>query len=245
IDYPKLHIGNKQFQDSMKQRTELLQKYIQSSAAPFMIDCNLQSNWPVQHAKTYNIVHEILRTAIGQTPVALRSPLMKKTPRMLSFDSELKWLTLNDFQDIQKEITHNNDRFTELQSKIRQLGLDYRNMDQEVHNAKNKEDVATCDDMEVIFKDKFMAAAAFYPEIYSNTMIFEKQPRMVEKVHMVAENVEIELALGGEGFNHWMIVYHRTSGAAASLVVKLYAKKQDSTGNPVSETKELTDIRFQ
>ncbi|KAG0320507.1 hypothetical protein BG000_003539 [Podila horticola] len=60
---------------------------------------------------------------------------------------------------------------------------------------------------------------------------------------MVAENVEIEQALGGEGFNHWKIIYRRTSGAAASLVVKLYAKKQDSAGNPVGETEELAKIR--
>ncbi|KAG0012332.1 hypothetical protein BGZ81_001650, partial [Podila clonocystis] len=46
------------------------------------------------------------------------------------------------------------------------------------------------------------------------------------------------------GFNHWKIIYRRTpSGAAASLVVKLYAKKQDSAGNPIGETEELAKIR--
>ncbi|KAG0348332.1 hypothetical protein BG005_011606, partial [Podila minutissima] len=116
----------------------------------------------------------------------------------------------------------------------------------EVNSAKNKENFATRDDMEIVFEDKFTAAAEPYPEIYSKTMTFKKQPRTVEKVHMVAENVEIEQELGGEGFNHWKIIYRRTSsGAAASLVVKLYAKKQDSTGNPVGETEELAKIRHE
>ncbi|KAG0026516.1 hypothetical protein BGZ81_006294, partial [Podila clonocystis] len=243
IDYPKLHVGNKQFQDYMKERTELLQRYIQSSAAPYMIDCNLQSNWPVQRAKTYNVVHDILKTAIEQPPMALKSPLMKKTPKMVSIDANLKWQARDAFQETQKENTQNNKDLLELRGKIRQLNLDYKTKDQEVNSAKSKEDVATRDDMEVVFEDTFSAAAEPYPEIYSKTMTFKQQPRMVEKVHMVYENVEIEQALGGEGFNHWNIIYRRISSAVASLVVKLYAKKQDSAGNPVGETEELAKIR--
>ncbi|KAG0357097.1 hypothetical protein BG005_003914 [Podila minutissima] len=243
IDYPELHIGNKQFQESMKEKTELLRRYIQSSATPFMIDCNLQTNLPVQRAKTYNVVHEILKSAISQTPVALKSPLMKKTPKMVAIDTNLMWQARDAFQDTQKEITQNKKDLLDLRRKIRQLGLDYKTKDQEVNSAKNKEDVTTRDDVEVIFEEKFTAAYEPYPEIYSKIMTFKKQPRTVEKVHMVAENVEIEQAIGGEGFNHWKIIYRRTSGAAASLMVKLYAKKQDSTGNPVGETVELAKIR--
>ncbi|KAF9325900.1 hypothetical protein BG006_010634, partial [Podila minutissima] len=243
IDYTKLHIGNKQFQDSLKEGIKLLQKYIQSSTAHFLIDCNLQSNWPVQRAKTYNVVHEILKSATSQMPIVLKSPLMKKTPKMVLIDTNLKWQAHDAFQDTQEEITQNNKDLLELRSKIRQLALDYKNKGQEMHNAKKKQDIAMCDDIEVIFEDKFMAAADPYPEISSQIMIFEKQPRMVEKVHMVAENVEIELFLGGEGSYYWMVIYRHTSGAAASLVVKLYAKKQDSAGNPVGETEELSKIR--
>ncbi|KAG0328280.1 hypothetical protein BG000_000552, partial [Podila horticola] len=73
IDYPKLLFGNKQFQDSMKERHELLRRHIHSSAASYMIDCNLQSNWPVQRANTHNIVRDILAAATVQTPVILVS----------------------------------------------------------------------------------------------------------------------------------------------------------------------------
>jgi len=66
-------------------------------------------------------------------------------------------------------------------------------------------------------------------------MTFKKQPRTVEKVHVVCENIEIEQAIGGEGFSHCKIIYHRTSRAVALLVAKLFAKKQDSNGSPVSE----------
>ncbi|KAF9381035.1 hypothetical protein CPB97_007984, partial [Podila verticillata] len=239
-----LHHDNKQFQDSMKERQELLQRYIQSSDAPYMIDCDLQSNWPVQRAKTYNVVHDILSAATSQAPIALKSPLMKKTPKMISIDTNLKRQARDAFQDTQKEITQNNKDLLELKGKIRQLYIDYKAKDQVVNTAKNK-DVVTRDDMEIVFEDKFTAAAEPYPEIHSRNMAFKKQPRMVEKVHMVCENVEIEQIFGGEGFNHWMIIFRRTSGAAASLVVKLYAKKQDSAGNPVGETSELAAIRLQ
>ncbi|KAF9313160.1 hypothetical protein BG006_004219, partial [Podila minutissima] len=140
IDYPKLHIGNKQFQESMKEKTELLQRYIQSSATPLMIDCNLQTNFPVQRAKTYNVVYEILKSAISQTPIALKSPLMKKTPKMVSIDTNLMWQARDAFQDTQKEITQNKKDLRDLRRKIRQLGHDYKTKDQTVNSAKNKED---------------------------------------------------------------------------------------------------------
>ncbi|KAF9368278.1 hypothetical protein CPB97_004767, partial [Podila verticillata] len=181
VDYPKLLAGNKQFQDSMKEKQEQFQRYI---------------------------------TAVS-------------------------------FEDTQKEIAQNNKGLLELRGKIRRLDIDYKATDQVVNSAKNKEDVATRDDMDVVFEDKYTAATEPYPEIYSRTMNFEKQPRMIDKVHMICENVEIELALGGEGFNHWMIIYRRTSGAAASFVVKLYARKQGSSGNPFGETSKLAAICLQ
>ncbi|KAF9204278.1 hypothetical protein BGZ59_001148, partial [Podila verticillata] len=157
---------------------ELLQRYIQSSAAPYLIDCNLQSNWPVQRAKTYNVVHDILKTAIAQKPLALKSSLMKTTPKMVSIDTELKWRAHIAFQNGQKEAVFNNNEVLELYSKI----------------------------------------------------------GTIEKAQMVCESVEIEQALDGdtlgdEGFNYWTIVCHRMFGVAASLVVKIYARKQDRTGN--------------
>ncbi|KAF8924887.1 hypothetical protein BGZ52_007621, partial [Haplosporangium bisporale] len=185
IDYPKLHFGNKKFQDSMKERQELFQRCIRSSAAPHIIDCNLQSNWPVQRAKTYNVVHDILNTAIGQTPIVLKLRIMKKIPKMVSIDTELKCRARIAFQDTQKEIIQNNKDLLELRDKIRQFHIDYKAKDQVINSATNKEDVTTRDDMEVVFKDKYTVAAESYPEIHSRTMTFKKQPRAVEKVHMV------------------------------------------------------------
>ncbi|KAG0026314.1 hypothetical protein BGZ82_009539, partial [Podila clonocystis] len=245
IDYPKLHIGNKQFHDYMKERTELLQSYIRSSAAPYMIDCNLQSNWPVQRAKTYNVVHDILKAAIDQTPMALKSPLMKKTPKMIAIDAELKWLARDTVRDSKREIGTNKNEVLELSNKIHQLDIDYNTRDHVVNSDRFNEDITVRDDMEIVFADEYKTAAEPDPKIISRSMTFGKQSRKVEKVQVVAENVEIEQALGGEGFNHWMIIYRRETGAAASLVVKLYARKQDSAGNPVGETRDMTETRQQ
>ncbi|KAG0014533.1 hypothetical protein BGZ81_000410 [Podila clonocystis] len=229
----------------MKERTELLQRYIHSGATPYMIDCNLQSNWPVQSAKTYNVVHDILKTAIHQTPVALKSPLMKKTPKMMTIDAELKWLARDAFKDSKREIGTNKNEVLELRNQIRQLDIDYSTRDQVVNSDRFNEDIAVRDDMEIVFADEYTTAAEPYPNIISRTMTFEKQSRKVEKVQVVAENVEIEQVLGGEGFNYWMIIYRRKTGAAASLVVKLYARKQDSMGNPVGETRDMAETRQQ
>ncbi|KAF9371686.1 hypothetical protein CPB97_001781, partial [Podila verticillata] len=241
IDYPKLHHGNKQFQDSMKERHELLQRYIQSSAAPYMIDCNLQSNWPVQRAKTYNVVHDILKNAIAQIPLALKSPLMKKTPKMVSIDTNLKRQARIAFQDTQKEIAQNNKDLFEFRSKICLLNIDYKAKDQVVNRAKSKEDIASHNDMEPIFEKK--RSIEPFPTIYSPTMVFNEQPRTIEKVELVCTNIEIEKTFGGEGFNHWRIIYRRKGFASASLVVKLYAKKQAS--NSFDETNDMTAIRHQ
>jgi len=91
-----------------------------------MADCNLQSNWPVQRAKTYNVVHDILKSTTSQTPIALKSPLMKKTPKTISIDTNLKWQARDAFQDTQKEILRNNKDLLELRGKIHQLDIDYK-----------------------------------------------------------------------------------------------------------------------
>ncbi|KAF9323149.1 hypothetical protein BG006_001728 [Podila minutissima] len=245
IDYSGFHIDNKQFHDSMKERQELLQRYIHSSAAPYLIDCNLQSNLLVQRAKTYNVVHDILKAASIQTPIALKSPLMKKTPKMDSIDTNLGWQARNAFRNVEKEITQANKDLLELRGKISRLDLDYKTKDQEVNGAKNKEEISTRDDMEIIFENKYMAAAEPYPEIDAKTMTFKKQARTIEKVHMVCSNVEIEHERGGQGCDYWEIAFHRHAFDAASFEVQLYARKQDCNDNPVGETEEMADIRLQ
>ncbi|KAG0339541.1 hypothetical protein BG004_006772 [Podila humilis] len=244
-DYPKLHHTNKQFHDAMKERQEILQRFISSTANPYLIDCNLQSNWPVQRAKTYNIVHEILKTAVKQTPIKLKSPLMKKTPKMVGIDTNLKWQARDAFQDTQKEITKNNNDLLELRNKIRQFDIDYKEKDKVVNAAKNKEDASTRDDMEVVFHEKFSYEEEKHTEIYSRTMTFKKQARTIEKVLLLSSNMIIEQNLGGEGFNHWKIIYRRKDRKESWIEVKIYAKKQDGAGNPMSESPEMANIRRQ
>ncbi|KAF9369973.1 hypothetical protein CPB97_003122 [Podila verticillata] len=229
----------------MKERQELLQRYIQSSANPYMIDCNLQSNWPVQRAKTYNVVYDILKTATSQAPLALKPPLIKKTPKMVSIDTNLNWQARVAFQPIQKDIIQNNRDLSAIRSKVSRLYAEYKNMDQVVNGTKHKEDVATRDDMEVVFEDEYLASAEPYPRIYSRTMTFDKQPRTIEKVHTVSENIEIEKILGGEGSNFCSVVYRRKTPEAASLVVRLYSKKLDIDGSQVGETENMAVIRNQ
>ncbi|KAF9309952.1 hypothetical protein BG003_009118 [Podila horticola] len=245
VDYPKLHFLNKQFQESMKERQELLQRYIHSGAKPYLIDNNLTSSWPVQRAKTQNVVYEILQAATNAKPIALKSPLMKKTPKMVSIDTNLKWQARDEFQETQKEITKNNDELLEIRNKIRELDNNYKAKDLAVNSAQIQKDAASRDDLEIVFKERFDFDKVQFTEIYSRTMTFKKQARQIEEVSIEKHNVVIEQALGGKGCNHWKIIYRRENFEPGSLEVILYAKKPGSDGTLVGETKELTDIRLQ
>ncbi|KAG0017339.1 hypothetical protein BGZ81_010784 [Podila clonocystis] len=245
VDYPKLHTGNKQFQDSMKERQDLLQRYIQSGSETYLIDNNLASNLPVQRAKTQNVLHDILKAATEKKPIALKSPLMKKTPKMVSIDTNLKWQARDDFQETQKEITKNNHELFEIRNKIRELDNIYKAKDQAVNSAQIEKDASSRDDLEIVFHQHFDFEKVQYTEIYSRTMTFKKQDRQIEDVSIQANNVEIEQALGGKGCNHWKVIYRRENFEPGSLDVTLYAKKLGSNGTLVGETKELTDIRLQ
>ncbi|KAG0031510.1 hypothetical protein BGZ82_006957, partial [Podila clonocystis] len=245
VDYPKLHTSNKLFQDSMKERQELLQRYIQSGSETYLIDNNLTSNLPVQRAKTQNVLHDILKAATEKKPIALKSPLMKKTPKMVSIDTNLKWQARDDFQETQKEITKNNDELLQIRNKIRELDSIYKAKDQAVNSAQIEKEASSREDLEIVFHQHFNFEKVQYTEIYSSTMTFKKQARQIEYVSIQANNVEIEQALGGKGCNHWKIIYRRESFEPGSLDVTLYAKKLGSNGTLVGETKELTDIRLQ
>ncbi|KAG0026313.1 hypothetical protein BGZ82_009538 [Podila clonocystis] len=240
IDYSILHASNRQLLSATEKWMALLPPYTQSTASSYLIDCNFQSDKPVQHAKTYSVVRDILFSAAKQSPIALKSPLMKKTPTMVKYDSEIKWQSWDPMQQIKKEISVTNSERSQLRSRIQELCTEYKEQDQFVHSARN---VDSCDDVEVVFEDRYEAKAEKSADIYySHNMTCKKMPRPIEIVHIVSCQVEIEKVHGGEGFNHCVVIYHPTS-AAASLEVKLYAKKLDYNGKPVGETEAMTILR--
>ncbi|KAF9389851.1 hypothetical protein CPB97_010489 [Podila verticillata] len=119
IDYSMLHVSNTDFQDSMRERKQLIQEYHPYTGTQYLIDCNLTSTCsPVQRAKTLSVIREILEAATHQEPMELQSPLMKQTLRMASIDSHLRWLTRDKLQDIQKEIKKIGDEKNDLRNKI-------------------------------------------------------------------------------------------------------------------------------
>ncbi|KAF9379132.1 hypothetical protein CPB97_009149 [Podila verticillata] len=242
VDYSMLHLGNSEFQNTTKKNLDLLRQLTQPTAT-FMIDCNLQSKWPVQRGKTYSVVRDILLAAAKQKPVALKSPLMRKTPRMVLNDERLKWEIRNTFKDVKNEISTSRNELSKLKHKINQLDIEYRAKDNKANSQRNKEDVVARDDMEVVYENQHTVSSDTPPETGSRIMACRNLPRPIEVVQMDYRNIEIENVRGGEGSNHWKIVYRRTPSAPASLLVKLYAKKLDRCGRPVGETMAMTAIR--
>ncbi|KAG0014534.1 hypothetical protein BGZ81_000411 [Podila clonocystis] len=240
IDYSILHASSRQLLSATKKRMALLPPHTQSTATSYLIDCSFQSDKPVQHAKTYSIVRDILFSAAKQSPIALKSPLMKKTPTMVKYDSEVKWQSWDPMQQIKKDISVTNSERSQLRSRIQELCTEYKEQDQFANSARN---VDSRDDVEVVFEDRYEAKAEKSADIYySHSMTCKKMPRPIEIVHIVSCQIEIEKVHGGEGFNHCVVIYHPTS-AAASLEVKLYAKKLDNNGKPVGETEDMTILR--
>ncbi|KAF9296071.1 hypothetical protein BGZ74_010482, partial [Mortierella antarctica] len=90
IVYPKLHIGNKQFQYSMNERQEILQQYTQSTATSYLIDNNLMSNRPVQRGKTMNMIHDILLAAISHPSIELGRSLQASHETTVVYDTDSK-----------------------------------------------------------------------------------------------------------------------------------------------------------
>ncbi|KAF9371685.1 hypothetical protein CPB97_001780 [Podila verticillata] len=233
IDYSELHISNKRFQDSMRERQELLQLTIESKATSYLIDCNFQSDCPVQHAKTQNVVQNILKDATSQTPIVLKSPLMKKTPKMVRIDTSLKCQSRRNFQFSERDIFENNNYITDIRSQIRRSYAEYKDMD-----------VTFCnDDLEVLFESDYLAQAEINPKMSWRTMAFGEQPRTIERVDLQNSNIEFKQVLGGEGFNHLRITYRRMSSDASFLCVGLFARRQNCHSNPVGETSDMASNR--
>ncbi|KAF9373682.1 hypothetical protein CPC16_001726 [Podila verticillata] len=249
VDYSMLHISNKQFHDAIRKRLDFLELHTQSKATSYLIDCNVQSDGPVQRAKTNNVVRDILFAAAKQKPVAVKSPLMKKTPKMVVIDSKLKWLS-QDPMRIKNKISAIDDELLKLRNRIHTLCIDYKDKDQSENGAWSEKELASRDDIEVVHEDEYTAEAESSTEneastetYHLRTMTCKKLPRIIEKVHLDCKNVKIEQVLGGEGFHQLEIHYCRASPAAASLVVKLYSRKLDDDGKPVGETEDMTAIR--
>ncbi|KFH69356.1 hypothetical protein MVEG_04169 [Podila verticillata NRRL 6337] len=122
IDYSMLHVSNTDFQDSMRERKQLIQEHHPSTGTQHLIDCNLASTCsPVQRAKTLSVICEILEAATHQEPIELLSPFMKQTLRMTSINSTLRWLARDNLKDIQKEIKTISDEKNDLRNKIDQI----------------------------------------------------------------------------------------------------------------------------
>ncbi|KAF9428412.1 hypothetical protein BGZ94_002471 [Podila epigama] len=245
FDYMKLHRDNL---DYMKERQEILQRYIHmkddAKAGHFMIDCSLENTGrPVQVAMTQNTIHNILKTATQQTPIQIKNYLMTKTEKMVMIDSKLKWQARDDFQETLKEIAENNKALFDIRSEIRRLNEEYMAKDVEQNRARNNEDPTTRVDLELIFDKSYRNKKPACPSSLLGTMTFEKQPRWIEHVHIVGDNVEIVQQLGGISCNYWKTIFRHKNADAASLSVKLYAKKLGADGKPLGESPELAAIR--
>ncbi|KAG0339540.1 hypothetical protein BG004_006771 [Podila humilis] len=248
-DYPKLFHGNRQFHDSMNERQRILKAYLWTDADPYLIDCNLQSDLlPVQRVKTFNTIHNIFKTANDRTPANLQSTFMKKTPKMVAIDTNLKWQARDAFQETQKEITKNNKELVNHRKKIRDAVKAYKAEDQIFNEAKNKECVTSRNDMEKTFDEWPHFNSGFDASNAPKILTYQNRSRTIEKIVFENEsNIEIESQLGGEGYSHWRMVCRRktTTTEAASIRVMIYVRKLDGKGDPMSESPKMAELRRQ
>ncbi|KAG0328279.1 hypothetical protein BG000_000551, partial [Podila horticola] len=199
----------------------------------------------IQRAKTYLVVRDILfDAAANHEPVSLKSPFIRKTPKVVSIDSVLKSEYRDTLKNINNEMSTSGIELSRLRRKIRKLGEEYNKADKSANSSRNNEDVASCNKMDLVFEEKYTAIADPSLEIGWRNMTCRRLPRTIDMVHMVYENIEIEKKTqGGEGSNKWKIFYRHTSSEPATLEVKLYSKKLDPDGRPVGETSDMAALR--
>ncbi|KAF9379130.1 hypothetical protein CPB97_009147 [Podila verticillata] len=198
-----------------------------------LVDYVAPSSRSLRHVRSLSTTH--------QTPKTSRSLLMKKTSRMRAADTLLLKKADGALKNIQSQIYRHKKEWVEFNKKLVQLDLDYKAMDQ--NNANSNVDFALRNDMEVVFEDKYEVAAVLFTELYKRSMKFKEQSRVIEHMSVQTNNIDIEYVDGGKGFRYWTAFYRQKTFAAASLVVKIYAKKLDVNGNPVGETEHMTNIR--
>ncbi|KAG0097233.1 hypothetical protein BGZ93_003189 [Podila epicladia] len=247
IDYSRLHVSNKQFREFVQERQRILWKEIheqqlhkqqgtnsrlntqqsmQSSLEPFLIDCDLQKKWPIRHAKTQNVVREILAAAVGQTePVAMASALMRKTPRMIAIDTSLKWTIKDEFQSAKAAIVENSHIQNSLMSDLVKLDENIAVIVQSQTHSAASNHGAWNEGLELVHSDRYEAKLKKRAVLSSRMMDFNGRGRTIERLVKEHQNIEIEQEIGGEGYDHWMIIYRQETGAASHLDVKLYSRR--------------------
>lgn len=176
IDLSRLHSHNKEFREFVHERQRILweeihgqqlekqgtnqrlisQQRIQASIEPFLIDCDFQTKWPVRLAKTQNVVRDILSAATNQKdPVAMQSSLMKKTPKMIAIDTNLKWTIKDEFEETKAAIIKSNAEQADLLSALERLDKDITALDEIQSNGAASNQGELVEGLEVVFKSRY------------------------------------------------------------------------------------------
>ncbi|KAF9275850.1 hypothetical protein BGZ74_003832, partial [Mortierella antarctica] len=274
IDYSRLHIGNKKFKEFVQERQCILwqqileqqsnkyhinqmdsktpdpkiiqQQHIQSTSVPYLIDCGFEIKWPVRQGKTQNVVRDILSTAVQQkAPVAIGNSLIKKTPKMIVIDTSLKWRAKDEFEKSNEVINNYNALQVTLLNALGEVDKGIETIVKGLSQGTTDGQGEPIEDLEVVYENSYEVKDENNAVISSSTMEFVSHGRTLERLEMSSRNIEIEQRIGGEGHDHWMIVYRREIAADASLDVKLYARKPDSKGSSVGEPEGLVTLRRQ
>ncbi|KAG0320506.1 hypothetical protein BG000_003538 [Podila horticola] len=241
IDYSRLHFSNKRFQEYIQERNDILRAYLPSKVQPFLIDCEVQSRWPVRQGKTQIVIREILSAATTQkAPAAKGSVLMKKTPKVVEIDTFLKWKVKDEFKESRAVTAETSTKQLSLLNALRQIDEDIDEMSKSRTRGAEHQEIL-CDDLEVIFVKQY-AVQDENTEICSSTMDFDGRGRTIERLDLSSRNIDIELQIGGKGFDHWMIIFRRVS-STAFLDVKMYSRKLGNEGNRMGEPRDRTALR--
>ncbi|KAF9274480.1 hypothetical protein BGZ74_004338, partial [Mortierella antarctica] len=159
------------------------QQTMQSGLEPFLIDCDLQKKWPVRHAKTQNVVREILAAAVDQKDlVAMASALMRKTPRMIAINTSLKWTIKDEFQATKAAIVENNCKQRALLRDLVKLDEDIAVVVQSQTHRSTSNLGALNEGLELVHSDRYEAKVEERAVLSSKMMDFGGCGRMIERL---------------------------------------------------------------
>ncbi|KAG0012331.1 hypothetical protein BGZ81_001649 [Podila clonocystis] len=204
IDYSRLHSGNKKFKEFVRERQDILwqqiheqqsnkyhinhvgpndpdpklikQQATQRSSAPYLIDCDFQTKWPVRRGKTQNVIRDILSAAVNQAePAAIDQSMMKKTPKMIAIDTGLKWKIKDEYEESKKTITSCNTRQTELLDDMVELDAGIARIVKGRTPGMTSVQEGSAHDLEVVHDEKHQLKEEIDVRISSLTMEFDRR----------------------------------------------------------------------
>ncbi|KAF9105381.1 hypothetical protein BGX27_009654 [Mortierella sp. AM989] len=246
IDYKNLHPRCTKFAKSFSEKMLALNEIMCRKTVPhFKIDCDLFTKKPIRNCITQNTIQKILQLAMLNNPVVMNQTVVNKTRKMRDIDHLLKDKYEATTSVIERTLRIKNQDEGDLLAKTFQFETDIIKMD--VEDALLREFLRrnNTDGLELLFEGRFDTYTMDRAASKEQSMGFEEQEFIIDKLKLLERNVPIKRHIGGENEKSWKICFEPTPRQDCVLHAKLYTARsnryQGEIENKLAQSLELED----